>query len=76
MLHAQVVERIVDEARLEVRLLAHEAAGGHHLVHDEPGLEGGEIKPLLLLQLVTMASKTSSGSVMPWRLHSCSKMRR
>src|ERR1700733_16168354 len=43
--HPQIVDRIVDEPWLEVRLLPHETARCHHLVDDELRLISSEIEP-------------------------------
>ena len=75
-LDAQIVHRIIDESGLQVRRLPHEPAGGHDLVDDEPGLIAANSRPFSLVILSTIAAKMSSGSVMPCRRHSCSKMRR
>ena len=48
----QVVQRIFNKARFEVRLYSDEAARGHHLVNDEPGLKRCKIEILFLHDFV------------------------
>src|ERR1035441_2932818 len=50
-MHPQIIERVVDEARLEVRRLPHEAAGSRHLIDDELRLKCSQIHPLFRLEL-------------------------
>src|SRR6266699_2601615 len=49
---AEIIHRIVDEARLEVGLFAEKAAGGHNLLYDELRLIGGEGEAFFFLELV------------------------
>jgi hypothetical protein len=50
--HFKIVDGIVDEARLEVWRLTHEAAGCDNLIDNEPRLIGGELEALLFDQFV------------------------
>src|ERR1039458_7169657 len=50
-MHPQIIQRIVDKARLEVRRLRHEAAGRHHLIADELRLKCSQIHPFSRLEL-------------------------
>ncbi len=47
-LHPQIVDRVFDVWRLQLRILFQEAAGRRHLVDDERRLESRELKPLFL----------------------------
>ena len=51
-LYPQIVESIVDIARLIMRGLAHEPAGRHNLVHDKSRHVRGEVHLLLVGELV------------------------
>ena len=44
-MYTEIVQGVVDKARFEVWLLAHELTGGYDLVDDEAGLIGGELQP-------------------------------
>ena len=51
-MHAQIIERIVDEARFEVGSLTHEPAGGYYLIDDKLRLIGRQLHPFSISEFV------------------------
>src|ERR1700728_1124784 len=68
--HLKVVDRIVDEARLEVWRLTHEAAGCDNLIDDKPGLIGCELEALFFDEFVHNGVEDAfwEGETLPYAL--------